>query len=133
MVIPLLARCAAVSSAAALVGVVTSSSSEFRVALYLNNGTSNPFGGIAPLDISSDVLETSEAVLGDMDGDGDLDLVLGNGGQNRLYLNNGSGAFTDATNARLPLDNAFTNAVVLGDVDGDRDPDLVFGNSERSS
>ena len=39
--------------------------------------------------------------LGDVDGDGDLDIVLGNWGQNRLYLNDGTGSFTDATVTRM--------------------------------
>ena len=35
---------------------------------------------------------------GDLDGDGDADLVFGNNmEQNRLYLTDGSGMFTDAT------------------------------------
>ena len=67
--------------------------------------------------------------LGDVDGDGDTDLVFGNWGrQNRLYLNSGSGTFTDATAARMPIDSDQTTAVALGDIDGDGDPDLVFGN-----
>ena len=79
---------------------------------------------------------THAVALGDVDGDGDPDLVFGNGdypsgqrGQrNRLYLNDGSGTFTDAFILRMPLNSAVTHAVALGDVDGDGDPDLVCGN-----
>ncbi len=45
---------------------------------------------------------TLVVALGDVDGDGDLDMVFGNFGQNRLYLNDGSGTYIDATTARLP-------------------------------
>ena len=70
--------------------------------------------------------DTSQAVaLGDVDGDGDLDVVIGNSSvlfspaQNRLYLNDGAGSYTDATAARLPADNDDTRAVALIDVDVD--------------
>lgn len=84
--------------------------------------------------------DTTATVVGDVDGDGDLDLVLGNrnilGHQSRLVLNNGAGALTDATATRMPSGVYHTNALALGDVDGDGDLDLVLvlGNSsERSS
>ena len=74
---------------------------------------------------------TESIGLADVDGDGDLDIALGNfaypGEPNRLYLNDGSGIFNDAT-ARIPADSDQTSTVALADVDGDADPDLVIAN-----
>ena len=50
--------------------------------------------------------------------DGDLDMAFGNGGQNRLYLNDGSGSFAAAARNSLPRVSQL-NAVELGDIDGD--------------
>lgn len=71
--------------------------------------------------------------LGDVDGDGDLDLVLGNGSpfnpaQSRLCRNDGTGTFTDVTASSLPVGGYLTNSLGLGDVDGDGDLDFVLGN-----
>ena len=68
--------------------------------------------------------------LGDVDGDGDLDLVAGNYGQtNRLYLNNGTAdPWNGVTGSDITADADNTTSVALGDVDGDGDLDLVAGN-----
>ena len=59
--------------------------------LYLNNGTSEPFNGVTGSDITSDSHASWSVKLGDVDNDGDLDVVVGNWNQaNRLYLNNGT-------------------------------------------
>ncbi|MCP4538621.1 MAG: tandem-95 repeat protein, partial [Chloroflexi bacterium] len=65
---------------------------------------------------------------GDVDGDGDLDLAVGNaGGQNVVYLNDGDGTF-DTTSYNFGTGSDWTRSVALGDVDGDGDLDLAVGN-----
>lgn len=81
----------------------------------------------------------ADMALGDVDGDGYVDLLLGCRGssspfqaQNRLFLNDGSGALVDAT-SRLPALTEYTTGVALGDVDGDGDLDALFGNYDEMS
>ena len=92
-------------------------------------GAANPFDGM-------DFGRWVKAAFGDMDGDGDLDLVIGEeNGQLAFYRNgtNGtSGAFTAVTGASNPLNGAdvgVVSAPEFGDLDGDGDMDLVVGSS----
>lgn len=73
---------------------------------------------------------------GDLDNDGDVDLVLCDGANslpnqgnvNQLYLNDGKGFFTDATPTRAPQIPSGTTSGAIADLDQDGDADLVFGN-----
>ena len=81
-----------------------------------------------------DGLALRAAALGDLDGDGDLDLfaavIAPKQGRNtdpadRVIINDGSGSFTDSGQR---LGETDSTAVALGDLDGDGDLDALVGN-----
>ncbi|MBT7091795.1 MAG: VCBS repeat-containing protein, partial [Bacteroidetes bacterium] len=67
---------------------------------------------------------------GDIDGDGDMDVLVANGrhwpGQNRILVNNGKGIFT--ASKPLGLESATSYATELADFDMDGDLDVAVGN-----
>lgn len=74
----------------------------------------------------------SGPTLGDLDGDGDLDLVMGGleDGPMRLYRNDGAGNFANVTGGS-GLDQARsrnTISIALGDYDGDGDLDAAMAH-----
>ena len=78
-------------------------------------------------------------VAGDLDGDGDQDLIVTNYGPNRAYRNDGPGGsdsrdvphFTDVTEAAGLGDPAWSMGAALLDYDGDGRLDLYVGNYVR--
>ncbi len=75
---------------------------------------------------------TYDVAVADVDGDTDLDVLVANGGQSRLWINE-SGFFADETGTRLPVLSDTTLSVVTGDVDGDDDPDLFLANASGTN
>ncbi|MCH8253374.1 MAG: VCBS repeat-containing protein [Planctomycetes bacterium] len=78
---------------------------------------------------------TNQLTIGDIDGDGDLDIIFGNGGnfgspgppqKVRVFINNGAGFFTDETDARTGGHAGNYRGVELGDCDNDGDLDILL-------
>ncbi|MCR6640772.1 MAG: T9SS type A sorting domain-containing protein [Sporocytophaga sp.] len=101
-----------------------------KARLYLNDGT----GRFLQSPQSFNTLGSGDAVLTDLDGDGDLDifqtgkLIPGSFSYgSELYFNNGDGTFSEMINSPFePVSNA--PFVFSNDIDGDSDEDiLVFG------
>jgi hypothetical protein len=74
------------------------------------------------------------AVFADVDGDGDLDLLVTSLGHGvRLFINDGRGHFVENTVAAgLQSDHASTT-MTLADVDGDGDLDLYVANNRKDT
>ncbi len=83
---------------------------------------------------------TESVDLGDVDLDGDLDVIVGNGGDggvqpNRIFINQGglqagtTGVFVEETAARFAgMPDDTTRDMDFGDIDGDGDLDVVVAN-----
>ena len=104
--------------------------------IYLNKGNDN-FSIINQVDLDLDTnYEDTAASFFDADGDGDLDLLVGSGGnekadqanyKNRLYLNNGKGMFTKSKTV-VPTTNNNVSVIAAYDFDNDGDVDVFIGS-----
>ncbi len=78
-----------------------------------------------------EINDTSSVAWGDVNGDGTLDLVVGNlGSPNQIYTNQGGTlVLDDALWSPTPSDAQPTTSVAWGDVNGDGALDLLVGNN----
>ena len=73
--------------------------------------------------------DTQDIALADLDGDGDLDMVVANESPpNRVLMNDGKGHFREAPKALQLLTPLETREVHVFDANGDKRPDILFLN-----
>lgn len=100
-------------------------SEEKPAALYRNDGGFHFTDVTKASGLDFTGLSTTGVVLADVDGDRDLDLIVGTlGGPVKLYLNDGSGHFTDGTVASGLTGGYMATTMTLADVDGNGTLDL---------
>ena len=104
--------------------------------LYYNNGTSTPFDGVTPEAIGTSADDSRAIALGDVNGDGHLDVLVGNSSaEDELYLSNGTASpYAGVTPLKLPASIfSFTRSIALADLDRDGDLDVVTGKYNRAN
>jgi FG-GAP-like repeat len=99
-----------------------------RNMVYLNNGTSNPFSGVSGIAVGTqDVAYV--AALGDVNGDGFVDMAVANTNHvpSRIYLTQGapltSGAYSTV---QIGTDVGYGQDIKIADLNGDGKPDLIL-------
>ncbi|CAN5250076.1 hypothetical protein BH11MYX1_BH11MYX1_14770 [soil metagenome] len=121
--------------------LVTGGAYQTQAKLFLNNGDGTWLDASAQL--PQQLTSIGDAEVGDVDGDGDLDLVLVDwgaqnpgtqgyaGGPTRLYLNDGTGHFTVAPRGAMPAQLIkWSWDLTLADVDNDWDLDVLVSCKE---
>jgi hypothetical protein len=118
--------------------ILTGGAYQTQLKLFLRT----PTGWVDASDqLPQQLTSIGDAEFGDVDGDGDLDIVLAEwgatspgqagypGGRTRLYLNDGTGHFTDVTATQMPdLLVKWSWDIEFVDVDNDFDLDILVSS-----
>jgi len=106
-------------------------------AVYLNQGgAQDGQAGAFVQDRTTELAQVSSkscgVAMGDLDGDGDLDLAFSNrkGEANEVWLNGGGGLFSLSSGALPPGDGGNSTDVAMVDLDGDGVRDLAILNRQ---
>ena len=109
--------------------IVAASTLDYTITWYENDGSADPNWAVTEL--ATNVSGGHDLDVGDIDGDGDMDIVVptSQSGDNVVYLFENDGAEDPSwtqTNISSPVGGAFH--VDLADMDGDGDIDIVVGS-----
>ena len=97
--------------------------------ILLNNGKG---GFTVERDLGSERLTSYAAELSDFDGDGDLDIAVGNDkAPNYIFINDGNGNFIKSNTFGRSYSN--TRNITLDDIDNDGDIDILITNRVESN
>ena len=118
-----------------LVDIIVGTTYQTQSRLYLGTG-GGAFREVTATHLPQVPLSVGDLEPGDVDGDGDLDLVLADwgagdamtndGGVTRLWINDGTAHFSDVTTERMPtLRIRFSWDLEVADVDNDADLDVL--------
>ena len=106
-------------------------------AVYLNHGAAQggqpgSFVQDRSTELAQVSAKSSGVAVGDLDGDGDLDLVFSNrkGEANEVWLNGGAGHFSHSAAALPAGDGGNSTDVVVADLNRDGLPDLLILNRQ---
>lgn len=114
--------------------MLTTNPSDNTVSIRLNgsDATGSNTGSFGVLQVVSVGNAPVHAALGDVDSDGDLDLLTANfgGATVSVRMNNGAGSFNGSQDVSV---GSSPSGTALGDIDGDGDLDLVTANQLSGS
>jgi uncharacterized delta-60 repeat protein len=110
---------------------VTGTGGSSAVYILLNNANGTGTFAVSSFNVTG-ITQCWHLTSADIDGDGDLDLLVANttGTSVNILLNNGAGTFTPGTN---PTVGSNPRCVAAADLDNDGDIDLAVGNNFGST
>ena len=106
--------------------IIFVSEDDFIHEIYLNDG--NGFFTTPEYSIPNSICNA--VIVKDINGDSLPDILLGNNGQNMIFINDQGNGFIDQTSQFLPQIIDVTQDLKLADLDSDGDLDLFVGNED---